>query len=279
MTASPTWLGRPLDQPPERLIALQALIWEVQPDVVVVTGSDQITLLHGATSSPDLVRRVSQETPEPERALVVLGSDPVHALDEFIIWSPLVQPGSYVVLAGGEHVEPIVAATDRFVVDPRAPSRWLRCVGDVPRRRAPRRRAAPSLLTTLDSVPVVTFAAGARGLGTGVILGLAGGVLVQIQVKRESGGPHAHADRAQGLQPRGVDHGISHDSEPPGVRRGDDSGESLGSRCDVWTDSGVRQLQDAASAETCVPSAPRTAARWLMRVYAAYEQRAKGRHR
>ena len=137
------WLGVPVIQFPQDLLAVQELIFSVRPDVVIETGVahggglvfyasmlellggerraigvdvevrrhnrenlerhplwKRIALVEGSSIDPETVKRVRALVPAGARALVVLDSDHTHrhVLAELEAYSPLVGPGSYVVV-------------------------------------------------------------------------------------------------------------------------------------------------------------------------------------
>ncbi len=139
-----TWLGRPVIQHPQDLVALQEIIWRVKPDVIVETGvahggslifhASMLELIGGPgmvvgididirahnrreIENHPLARRlvliegssVAEEVVERARALavgrvmVVLDSNHTHehVLEELRLYSPLVTPGSYLVVFDG----------------------------------------------------------------------------------------------------------------------------------------------------------------------------------
>lgn len=200
-----TWLGRPIIQYPQDIVALQEIIWSVGPDVVVETGIARggslifsasmleliggdrrrvigvdvdirehnrveieahalfrrIEMIEGSSVDPAIVEHVRGRIEPGEQVLVVLDSNHTHehVLRELELYSPLVGPGSYVVVydtiielmpaeassnrAWGPGDNPSTAVrafletTDRFEVDSTfdrklvltvAPGGYLRCV-------------------------------------------------------------------------------------------------------------------------------------------------------
>jgi cephalosporin hydroxylase len=137
-----TWLGRPVIQFPQDLVAIQEIIWRVRPDLVIETGvahggglvfyasllellggdgravgididirphnraaieahplARRITLLEASSTDEAVADRV-RELARGRRVLVVLDANHTHAhvLRELELYSPLVQPGSYVIV-------------------------------------------------------------------------------------------------------------------------------------------------------------------------------------
>lgn len=138
-----SWMGRPIIQYPQDIIALQEIIWTVKPDLVVETGvahggslvfsasmlelqggpglvvgididirkhnraaieahpmSKRIKLLEGSSTSPAILTEVKALAKDKKRVLVILDSNHTHAhvLEELKLYSPLVTPGSYLIV-------------------------------------------------------------------------------------------------------------------------------------------------------------------------------------
>ena len=138
-----SWMGRPIIQYPQDLIAMQELIWRVRPDAIVETGiahggslvfyasmlqlcggegrvigvdidirahnraaldehpmRSRIELIQGSSIDPAIVDEVRAKLAGRERVMVVLDSNHTHAhvLAELRAYSPLVTPGSYLVV-------------------------------------------------------------------------------------------------------------------------------------------------------------------------------------
>lgn len=200
-----TWLGRPIIQFPQDIIALQEIIWKVAPDVIVETGiarggslifsasmlellggerrrvvgididirphnrvaidahplARRITMIEGSSTDPEVLEQVRGMVASGERVLVILDSNHTHehVLRELELYSPLVEPGSYLIAfdtviesmpadfsegrpwGPGDNpstaVRQFLETTDRFEVDETidrklavsvAPGGYLRCV-------------------------------------------------------------------------------------------------------------------------------------------------------
>jgi cephalosporin hydroxylase len=138
-----TWLGRPIIQFPEDMVAIQEIIWKVQPDLVVETGvahggslifhasilqllggdrrvigididirahnraaieahpmSGKIDLVQGSSDSSEVMAEVKRLAEGRQRILVLLDSNHSHehVLRELELYSPLVKPGSYLIV-------------------------------------------------------------------------------------------------------------------------------------------------------------------------------------
>lgn len=140
-----TWLGRPVIQHPQDMMALQEIIWAVQPDLIIETGIahggslifhasmlellgeghvlgididirphnraeiekhpmfKRITMLEGSSVDEEMVRRVHRIAADYKKVLVILDSNHTHdhVLQELRGYSPLVTPGSYLVVYDG----------------------------------------------------------------------------------------------------------------------------------------------------------------------------------
>ncbi|HEY3083510.1 MAG TPA: cephalosporin hydroxylase family protein [Chloroflexota bacterium] len=179
-----TWLGRPIIQYPQDIVAMQEIIWSVRPDLIVETGiahggslifyasmlellggerevvgvdvdirahnrveierhamHRRIRMIEGSSIDPAIVEQVRALSAGRERVLVVLDSNHTHehVLAELRLYSPLVRPGSYLVVfdtlveempssffadrpwGPGDNpktaVDEFLGGTDRFVVD------------------------------------------------------------------------------------------------------------------------------------------------------------------
>jgi cephalosporin hydroxylase len=199
-----SWLGRPIIQYPQDIVAMQELIWEVKPDLIVETGiarggslvfyasmlellggdgrvvgididirshnrraildhpmAKRIDMIEGSSIAQDVADNVHRLAAGRDRVLVALDSHHTHdhVARELALYSPLVKPGSYVVVfdtvieqmpSGSfpdrdwdENNNPATAVraflqhNDRFVVDSRmdmkllisvAPGGYLRCI-------------------------------------------------------------------------------------------------------------------------------------------------------
>jgi cephalosporin hydroxylase len=137
-----SWLGRPIIQYPQDIVAVQEIIWKVRPELVVETGvahggslvlsasilellggdrrvvgididirphnrealeshplAHRISLEEGSSTDPEVVRRLATLA-EGRRTLVMLDSNHTadHVSAELAMYSPLVSPGSYVIV-------------------------------------------------------------------------------------------------------------------------------------------------------------------------------------
>jgi len=138
-----SWLGRPIIQFPEDMVAIQEIIWKVKPDLVVETGvahggslifsasilellggdgvvvgvdidlrahnrkaveahhlSKRIKLIQGSAIAEQVVEEVRRHAEGRQRVLVILDSNHSHehVLAELQHYSPLVRPGSYLIV-------------------------------------------------------------------------------------------------------------------------------------------------------------------------------------
>jgi len=132
---STTWLGAPLQKCPFDLWIYQELLTRVRPDVIIETGTrwggsarylasicdllesgrvmtvdiatttkfdrpqhPRITYLEGSSTSPEIISRITKEA--SGTMMVILDSDHsrAHVLDELEAYSPLVTPGSYLIV-------------------------------------------------------------------------------------------------------------------------------------------------------------------------------------
>jgi cephalosporin hydroxylase len=201
-----SWLGRPIIQYPQDILAVQEIIWRVRPDLIVETGiahggslvfhasmlellggdgrvvgvdidvrphnrgaieehplMHRISILEGSSVDDRIAEQVFEIAAGRSRVLVVLDSNHTHdhVLRELNLYSPLVTPGSYVVVFDtviedmgddffadrpwGPGNNPKTAVREflrtnrRFEVDREieekllltvAPEGYLRCVGD-----------------------------------------------------------------------------------------------------------------------------------------------------
>lgn len=141
-----SWMGRPVIQYPQDLAALQEIIWQVKPDLIVETGiahggslifsasmlellggagkvlgidvdirahnraeiekhpmSKRIEMIEGSSIDEQVVRQVRELAGQHERVMVCLDSNHNgdHVLEELRLYSPLVSPGSYLVVFDG----------------------------------------------------------------------------------------------------------------------------------------------------------------------------------
>jgi cephalosporin hydroxylase len=201
-----TWMGRPIIQYPQDIIAMQEIIWRVKPDLVIETGVahggsavfyasllellggdrivvaidieirphnreaieshpmfPRIRLIEGSSTAPETLARVQHLAAGRQSVLVCLDSNHTHdhVLRELQLYSPLVTPGSYLVVFDtiiedlpadmfpdrpwGPHNNPKTAVhefltrSDRFAVDREieakllitvCPNGFLRCVNE-----------------------------------------------------------------------------------------------------------------------------------------------------
>src|ERR1043165_1537307 len=138
-----TWLGRPIIQFPQDIVATQEIIWRVHPDLIVETGiarggslifsasllellggdglvvgvdidirehnrveierpplSKRIKMIQGSSVDESIARQVSAYAKGRRAVLVMLDSNHTHehVLRELELYSPLVTPGSYLIV-------------------------------------------------------------------------------------------------------------------------------------------------------------------------------------
>lgn len=138
-----TWLGRPIIQYPQDILAMQEIIWKVKPDLIIETGVahggsavfyssmlellggdgiviaidveirphnreaieshpmfPRIRLIEGSSTAPETLATVKRYACERHSILVCLDSNHTHehVLRELQLYSPLVTPGSYIVV-------------------------------------------------------------------------------------------------------------------------------------------------------------------------------------
>lgn len=139
-----SWLGRPIIQYPQDIVAMQEIIWQVKPDLIVETGIahggtlvfyasmlelignknsqvlgididirqhnrveienhamfGRITMLEGSSTEESVAEKVRNFAEGKKRILVALDSNHTHdhVLKELELYSPLVTPGSYLVV-------------------------------------------------------------------------------------------------------------------------------------------------------------------------------------
>jgi cephalosporin hydroxylase len=138
-----TWLGRPIIQFPQDIVATQEIIWRVQPDLIIETGiarggslvfsasilellggdrlvvgidvdirehnrveierhplSRRIKMIQGSSVDESVVREVAAHAAGRQTVLVMLDSNHTHehVLRELELYSPLVTPGSYLIV-------------------------------------------------------------------------------------------------------------------------------------------------------------------------------------
>jgi cephalosporin hydroxylase len=162
------WLGTPILKCPLDLWIYQELLTRVRPDVILETGTNRggsahylagicdvlgsgrvvtvdisahpnrpehprITYLEGSSTSPEIVSRMTAEA--SGTVMVILDSDHTrpHVVDELTAYSPLVTPGSYLIVEDsnlnghpvspgwgpgpGEAVEEFLGSHPEFCVD------------------------------------------------------------------------------------------------------------------------------------------------------------------
>ncbi len=138
-----TWLGRPIIQFPQDIVATQEIIWRVRPDLIVETGvarggslifsasmlellggdglvvgididirehnrveierhpmAKRIRMIQGSSVDESVVREVGTYAEGRRTVLVMLDSNHTHehVLRELELYSPLVTPGSYLIV-------------------------------------------------------------------------------------------------------------------------------------------------------------------------------------
>lgn len=137
-----TWMGRPIIQYPQDMVAMQELIWRIQPDLLIETGIahggslifyaslfellgkgevigididirphnrreieahpmfKRITMFEGSAIDETLVADVAKLAKSKQTVMVCLDSNHTHehVLRELELYSPLVTPGSYLVV-------------------------------------------------------------------------------------------------------------------------------------------------------------------------------------
>lgn len=138
-----TWLGRPIIQYPTDILAVQELIWEVKPELIIETGIARggslifyasmmellgdgghvigvdvdirahnreaiekhpmfrrITMIEGSSVNPEVVSKIRDMAAGKSPVMVYLDSNHTHehVIRELELYSPLVSPGSYLVV-------------------------------------------------------------------------------------------------------------------------------------------------------------------------------------
>jgi cephalosporin hydroxylase len=150
------WLGHQVLKCPLDLWIYQEIMFEVKPDVVIETGTYQggsalffahlcdllgkgrvltiditrkdsfpphprIQYLHGSSTSPEIFSRVQSEIKPSEVVMVVLDSnhEKAHVLAELNLYSPLVTPGSYLIVedTGIREMNPHIQAGPREALE------------------------------------------------------------------------------------------------------------------------------------------------------------------
>ncbi|MEN6348200.1 MAG: cephalosporin hydroxylase family protein [Syntrophomonas sp.] len=197
------WMGRPVIQYPQDLLALQEIIWKIRPDIIIETGIahggslvfyasmlelinkgqvigidleirkhnrleiemhsmfKRITMLEGSSTDSEIVQEIKRLCTDKKCVMVVLDSNHTHShvLKELELYSPLVTPGSYLIVMDtgiddmpdqlypnrpwGKNNNPKTAikeflkTTDRFMIDEVihskllitvAPDGYLKCI-------------------------------------------------------------------------------------------------------------------------------------------------------
>ena len=128
------WFGTPTQKCPLDLWVYQELLHELRPEVIVETGTasggsalflasvcellgrgeivsvdieererpshERVTYLTGSSTAPEIAARVLEFVGDRTKVLVILDSDHTrdHVLEELRLYSPLVDPGSYVIV-------------------------------------------------------------------------------------------------------------------------------------------------------------------------------------
>jgi len=122
------WLGRPIIQYPQDIVAMQEIIWQIRPDLIIETGIahggslvlgididirphnreaieihpmfSRIQMIQGSSIDPEIIDRVHRIAADHSRVLVCLDSNHTHAhvLAELQAYAPLVTKGSYCVV-------------------------------------------------------------------------------------------------------------------------------------------------------------------------------------
>lgn len=137
-----SWMGRPIIQYPQDMIAMQEIIWKVKPDLIIETGIahggslifyaslleligagevigididirehnrkeieqhpmfKRISMVQGSSVSEETASQVKDMAKGKKNIMVVLDSNHTHdhVLQEIELYSPLVTPGSYLVV-------------------------------------------------------------------------------------------------------------------------------------------------------------------------------------
>src|SRR3989344_2808972 len=130
------WMGRPIIQYPQDMVAMQELVWRVRPELIIETGiapgttmdprasrrkvlgvdidirahnraaieahpmASRIAMVQGSAVAPEVVQQVRDFAQGYQRVLVCLDSMHTHdhVLGELNAYAPLVTPGSYCVV-------------------------------------------------------------------------------------------------------------------------------------------------------------------------------------
>jgi cephalosporin hydroxylase len=137
-----TWMGRPIIQYPQDMIAMQEIIWDIKPDLIIETGIahggsliyyaslleligngevlgididirehnrkeienhkmfKRIKMISGSSIDETTIEEVKKYAESKKKILVSLDSNHTHdhVLKELELYSPLVSPGSYIVV-------------------------------------------------------------------------------------------------------------------------------------------------------------------------------------
>jgi cephalosporin hydroxylase len=129
------WMGVPIQKLPFDTWAIQEILWEVRPDVIVETGTykggsayyyatlldaighgrilsvdiepqpdlprhGRITYLVGSSTAPSIIEQIQRSIQPGEKVLVLLDSahSAEHVSREISLYGPLVSPGSYLIV-------------------------------------------------------------------------------------------------------------------------------------------------------------------------------------
>lgn len=137
-----SWMGRPIIQYPQDMIAMQEIIWDIKPDLIIETGIahggsliyyaslleligngevlgididirehnrkeienhkmfKRIKMISGSSIDETTIEEVKKYAESKKKILVSLDSNHTHdhVLKELELYSPLVSPGSYIVV-------------------------------------------------------------------------------------------------------------------------------------------------------------------------------------
>lgn len=69
--------------------------------IMGVSVSDRITLVEGSSTDPKIFQSIANQIPSGANVLLVLDSNHTHehVLEELKLWSPLLQPGNYIIVS------------------------------------------------------------------------------------------------------------------------------------------------------------------------------------
>ena len=120
-----SWMGRPIIQYPQDMVAMQEIIWDIKPDLIIETGIAhggsliyyaslleligkgekhpmfaRIKMIQGSSVSAETVAEVNKYISGKEKVLVCLDSNHTHehVLNEIRMYSRFVTVGSYLVV-------------------------------------------------------------------------------------------------------------------------------------------------------------------------------------